>query len=64
MAWVQMDSKLNTKVLTKRPIGVCYILIMHYLEYSAHREDVLLASMYVPQEIFTNLKELLREIQE
>ena len=38
--------------------------MMHYLEYSAYRGDVLLASMYVPQEIITSLKELLHEIQE
>ena len=51
------------KVVDKMPIGVIYILIMHYHEYSAHR-DVLLTSMYVPQEVVTNLKELLHEILE
>ena len=56
--------KVEYKIVDKMPIGVCYILIMHYLEYSEHRGDVLLTSMYVPQEIVTSLKELLHEIQE
>ena len=56
--------KVEYKVVDKMPIGVIYILIMHYHEYSAHRGDVLLTSMYVPQEVVTNLKELLHEIQE
>ena len=56
--------KVEYKVVYKIPIGVIYILIIHYLEYSAHRGDVLLTSMYVPQEVVTNLKELLCEIQE
>ena len=50
--------------MDKTPIGVCYILIMHYQEYSEYRGDVLLTSMYVPQEILTNLKEILCEIQQ
>ena len=56
--------KVKYKIFDKMPIGICYILMMHYLEYSAHRGDVLLTSMYVPQEIITSLKELLCEIQE
>ena len=56
--------KVEYKVFDKIPIGIIYILIMHYHEYSVHRGDVLLTSMYVPQEVVTNLKELLCEIQE
>ena len=56
--------KVEYKVVDKTPIGVIYILIMHYHEYLVHRGDVLLTSMYIPQEVFTNLKELLCEIQE
>ena len=56
--------KVEYKIVDKMPIEVCYILMMHYLEYSAHKGDVLLTSMYIPQEIFTSLKELLCEIQE
>ena len=62
-----MDSngfKVEYKIVDKMPIGVCHILIMHYLEYSEHRGDVLLNSMYIPQKIVTSLKELLHEIQE
>ena len=56
--------KVEYKILDKMPIGVCYTLIMHYLEYTEHRADVLLISMYVPREIVICLKELLQEIQE
>ena len=56
--------QVEYKIVDKSPIGVCYILIMHYLEYSEHRGDVLLPSMYIPQEIVTGLKELLHEIQQ
>ena len=56
--------KVEYKVVDKMSIEVIYILIMHCHEYSAHRGDVLLTSMYVPQEVITNLKELLHEIQE
>ena len=56
--------KVEYKIVDKMPIGVSYILIMHYLEYSEHRRDVLLTSMYILQEIVTSLKELLRKIQE
>ena len=37
MTWVQMDSKFEYKILDKMPIGLCYTLIMHYLEYTAHQ---------------------------
>ena len=56
--------KVEYKVVDKTPIGIIYIPIMHYHEYSAHRGDVLLTSMYIPQEVISNLKELLCEIQE
>ena len=56
--------KVEYKLLDKTPIGVCYTLIMHYFEYTQHRADVLLSSMYIPQEIVLSLKELLSEIQE
>ena len=56
--------KVEYKILDKMPIGVCYTLIMHYLEYTEHRADVLLISMYVPQEIVPSLKELLSKIKE
>ena len=49
--------QVEYKILDKTPIGVCYTLIMHYLEYTAHRADVRLISMYVPQEIVISLKE-------
>ena len=38
-----MDSKgfkVKYKTLDKMPIGVCYTLILHYLEYTEHRADV------------------------
>ena len=54
--------KVEYKILDKMPIGVCYTLIMHYLEYTEHRGDVLLLSMHVPREIV--LRELLRAIQQ
>ena len=54
--------KVEYRILDKMPTGVCYTLIMHYLEYTEHRGDVLLLSMYIPQEIVIFLKELLHEI--
>ena len=36
--------KVEYKILDKMSIGVCYTLIMHYLEYTAHRADELLIS--------------------
>ena len=56
--------KVEYKIVDKTPIGIIYFLIMHYHEFSVHRGDVLLTSMYVPQEVVTNIKELLSEIQE
>ena len=58
------EFKFEYKVVDKTPIGVIYVLIMHYHEYSAHRGNVLLTSMYLPQEVITNLQEFLHEIQE
>ena len=34
--------KVQYKILDKTPIGICYTLIMTYLEHTAHRADVLL----------------------
>ena len=51
------------KILDKTPIGVCYTLIMTYNQQTEHRADVLLISMHVPQEIVSNIRELLRTIQ-
>ena len=56
--------RVKYKIVDKMPIGVIYVLMMDYKEYTAHRGDVLLTSMYVPQEVVISLKELLREIQE
>ena len=58
------EFKVEYKILDKMPIGVCYTLIMHYLEYTEHRTDVFLLFMHVPQEIVFSLRELLHEIQE
>lgn len=55
--------KVEYKVLDKNPVGVTYTLIMTYEESELHTGDVLLQSMHVLQEIATNIKELLREIQ-
>ena len=55
--------QVGSKIVYKIPIGVIYVLMMYYKEYSAHRGDVLLISMYVPQEVI-RLKELLHDIQE
>ena len=62
-----MSSKgfnVQYKILDKTPIGVCYTLIMTYQEHTEHRADVLLISMHVPQEIISNIRELLRAIQD
>ena len=56
--------KVEYKILDKTPIGVCYTLIMHYLENTEHRGDVLLLSMCVPQEIVLSLRGLLHAMQE
>ena len=56
--------KVKYKILNKTPIGIIYSLIMNYCQFSLSRGDVLLSSMHVPQEIITNIKELLSEIQD
>ena len=56
--------KAQYKILDKTPIGVCYTLIMTYNQQTEHRADVLLISMHVPQEIVSNIRELLHAIQE
>ena len=56
--------KVEYKVVDKTTIGIIYFLIMHYHEFSVHQGDVLLTSIYVPQEVVTNIKELLSKIQE
>ena len=56
--------KVQYKILDKTPIGICYTLIMTYQEHTAHRADVLLISMHVPQEIVSSIRELLHLIQE
>ena len=55
--------KVEYKVVDKTLIGIIYFLITHYHQFSVNRGDVHLSSMHVPQEIVTNIKELLREIQ-
>ena len=56
--------KVEHKVVDKTPIGIIYFLIMNYHQFSVNQGDVLLSSVHVPQEIITNIAELLREIQE
>ena len=56
--------KVQYKILDKTPIGICYTLIMTYQQHTAHRADVLLISMHVPQEIVFSIRELLHVIQE
>ena len=56
--------KIQYKVLDKTPIGICYTLILTYQQHTIHRADVLLISMYVPQEIVSSIRELLHMIQE
>ena len=55
--------KVEYKVLDKIPVGLIYALIMKYQETELHTGDVLLHSMYVAEEIITNIKTLLRDIQ-
>ena len=55
--------KVEYKVLDKVPVGLIYTLIMTYQENELHTGDVLLHSMYVAEEIVTNIKTLLRDIQ-
>ena len=55
--------KVEYKVLDKIPVGLIYALIMKYQDSELHTGDVLLRSMHLPEEIITNIKTLLREIQ-
>ena len=51
-------------VLDKTPVGIIHRLTMFYHKYKLDHGDCLLCSMHVPEEIVTNIKTLLREIQE
>ena len=55
--------KVKYKVLDKIPVGLIYALIMKYQSSELHTGDCLLCSMHLPEEIITNIKTLLREIQ-
>ena len=55
--------KVEYQVLDKIPVGLIYALIMKYQNAELHTGDVLLCSMHLPEEIITNIKALLREIQ-
>ena len=55
--------KVEYKVLDKIPVGLIYALIMKYQGGELHTGDVLLHSMQVAEEIITNIKILLRDIQ-
>ena len=57
------EFKVKYKILDKTPIGIIYCLTMNFHRLSLSRGDVLLSSMHVPQEIITNIKDLLSEIQ-
>ena len=50
------------KVLNKNP-GIIYRLMMTYKEFKLNNGDILLHSMHIPEEIITNIKTLLRQIQ-
>ena len=54
--------KVEYKVLDKIPVGLIYAL-MKYHDSELHTGDVLLRSMHVPEEIITNIKTLLHDIQ-
>ena len=56
--------KVEYKILERTPIGIIYSLIMNYQQFTLSRGDVLLSSMHVPEEIITNIKTLLSEIQD
>ena len=55
--------EVEYKVLDKIPVGLIYALIMKYQGSELHTGDVLLRSMLLPEEIITNIKTLLHEIQ-
>ena len=54
--------KVEYKVFDQIPVGLIYALIMKYQDSELHTGDVL-HSMHVPEEIITNIKTLLQEIQ-
>ena len=54
--------KVEYIVLDKIPVALIYGLIMKY-QGELHSADCLLRSMHLPEEIITNIKTLLREIQ-
>ena len=55
--------KVEYKVLDKNSVGIIYSLIMTYKQIKLNRGDVL-HSMHVPEKIITNIKTLLRQIQD
>ena len=55
--------KVEYRVLDKIPVGLIYALLMKYQGSELHTADVLLHSMHLPEEIITNIKTLLWEIQ-
>ena len=55
--------KVEYKVLDKITVGLICALIMKYQDTELHTGDVLLHSMHVAEEIITNIKTLLRDIQ-
>ena len=55
--------KVEYIVLDKIPVGLIYGLIMKYQGSELHWPDCLLRSMHLAEEIITNIKTLLREIQ-
>ena len=55
--------KVEYRVLDKIPVGLIYALLMKYQGPELHTGDVLLCSIHLPEEIITNIKTLLWEIQ-
>ena len=55
--------QVEYKVLDKVSVGVIYGLTMTYKDLMLHHGDVLIHSMYVAEEIITNIKTLLHDIQ-
>ena len=55
--------KVEYIVLDKIPVALIYGLIMKYQGSELHSADCLLRSLHLPEEIITNIKTLLREIQ-
>ena len=55
--------KVEYIVLDKIPVRLIYGLLMKYQGSELHWPDCLLRSMNLPEEIITNIKTLLREIQ-